>query len=105
LWWRDHAKNATCCRRATEQEREEDPDAFDCVNCDYRKHVTGLWVENANAWDLYQRLCGRAVRDFHLEGWLVQQWTDGWDFERVAILMDRLNLIASVLEPHGRTQT
>jgi hypothetical protein len=45
------------------------------------------------------------VRDGHLEGWLLQRLTDGWSPERVVSLIDRLNLIASVLEPHGRPQT
>jgi len=105
VWWRDSAKNATCCERATDEELREDPDAYDCATCELKRQADQLWVENAEAWDLYQRLCGRAVRDYHLEGWLVQQWTEGWDFERISTLLDRLNLIASVLEPHGRSQT
>jgi hypothetical protein len=66
--------------------------------------LDGLWQENADAWQTYQLLCGRTVRDCRLEGWLVTRWTDGWSTERVISLMDRLNLIFSVLEPHGRPQ-
>jgi hypothetical protein len=68
-------------------------------------NLDGLWLENTEAWQTHQHLCGRAVRDGHLEGWLLQRLTDGWSPERVVSLIDRLNLIASVLEsPHGRSQ-
>jgi hypothetical protein len=67
--------------------------------------LEGLWLDNAEAWNIHNQLCGRTVRELHLERWLLQRWTDGWALERVLGLIDRLNLIASVLEPHGRPQT
>ncbi len=66
--------------------------------------VDGLWQENAEAWKLSHLLCGRTVRDLQLENWILTKWTDGWALERVLGLLDRLDLIASVLEPHGRTE-
>ena len=66
--------------------------------------LEGLWSENAEAWQTYHLLCGRTVRDCQLEGWLLQRCTDGWDTDRVLGLLDRLNVILSVLEPHGRPQ-
>lgn len=66
--------------------------------------VESLWSENADAWDAYHLLCGRAVRDGHLEGWLLDRWTADWATERVVDLIARLNLIVSVLEPHGATK-
>jgi hypothetical protein len=67
--------------------------------------LEGLWLDNAEAWNTYHLLCGRTVRELKLEGWLLQRWTDGWALDRVLGLIERLNLIASVLEPHGRSQT
>jgi hypothetical protein len=64
-----------------------------------------LWFENAEAWEIFQTLRGHAVKGFQLESWIIHRWTEGWDMERIATLMDRLNLIASVLEPNGPTQT
>lgn len=104
IWWRDQSKNTTCCQRATDEELKNNPEAYECLSCEFRLRTTGLWFDNAEAWDLYQRLRGRAVHDYHLEGWLVQQWTDGWEFERISTLLDRLSIIASVLESHGRPQ-
>jgi hypothetical protein len=68
------------------------------------QQVDGLWRENSEAWETYHRLCGRTVREWHLEGWLLDRWTDGWEVDKVSRLIDRLNLIVSVLEPHGRSQ-
>lgn len=63
-----------------------------------------LWQENTEAWQMYHLLCGRTVRECHLEGWLLDRWTAEWTPERVITLVDRLNLIGSVLEPHGHPQ-
>jgi hypothetical protein len=66
--------------------------------------LEGLWRENTEAWQTYHLLCGRTVRECHLEGWLLDRWTVEWSTERVIALIDRLNLIGSVLESHGAAQ-
>jgi len=66
---------------------------------------SGLWRENAEAYRIYTKLCGRTVRECHLEGWLLDRLTADWESERTLGLIERLNVILSVLEPlHGPTQ-
>jgi hypothetical protein len=85
----------------------ENPDIYDCSKCELMQQLDGLWAENAEAWKTYQLLCGRTVRDCQLEGWLLERWTQDWDSDRVIALLDRLDVIAGVLEPaqHGPTPT
>lgn len=65
-------------------------------------HLDGLWPENTEAWDIYQLLCGRTVRDCQSEGWLLERLTQSWELERLLALLSRLDVIANVLSPsHG----
>jgi hypothetical protein len=67
-------------------------------------NLDGLLVENKEAWETYQLVCGRTVRGCHLESWLLDRYTDGWDTERVIALVERLNVIGGVLETDGYPQ-
>lgn len=68
-------------------------------------HTEGLWAENAEAWSVFQLLCGRTVRDCQLESWVIARVTDGWEMERALDLVQRLDILANVLEPsHGPTE-
>lgn len=104
MWWRDNEKRATCCQRATDEDIKVNRDAYDCTACELMDHLEGLFRENAEAWDLHHLLCGRTVRDCRLEGQVFSRVTDGWSTDQMIGILDRLNLIASVLEPHGRPQ-
>jgi hypothetical protein len=67
--------------------------------------LDGLFIENAEAWQVYQHMCGRTVRDCQLEGWLLDRLTEGWDQERTLALVERLNIIGAALSPtHGPTE-
>ncbi len=103
-WWVNNAKNASCCYRATDEEYENNREAFNCLTCDLMYQIDGLWRENAEAWEVFHLLCGRTVRDIQLENWVLTKWTDGWPLERTLGLIDRLDLIGSVLEPNGTAQ-
>ena len=46
----------SCCQFAEDDEIETDPDVFDCVACPVAQAAQDLWPENAEAWDLFQRL-------------------------------------------------
>lgn len=100
----ESAKNSTCCYRASDSEIATNPEVYDCTTCELMSQMDALWQENAEAWQLYHLLCGRTVRDVQLEGWMLTKWTDGWPLDRVVELLDRLDLIAAVLEPHGRPE-
>jgi hypothetical protein len=106
-WTAQYEKTSSCCQRATDEEitadRKAGGNVYNCDECPLMSHQDGLWLENAEAWNTHHLLCGRTVRELKLEGWLLQRWTDDWALERVLGLLDRLNLIASVLEPHGRS--
>lgn len=61
-------------------------------------------LENVEAWEIYQALCGRTVRNGHLDSWLLERKTCGWPIERVEALLERLDIISGVLEPDGRSE-
>ncbi len=102
------SKNASCCLRTDDDEEiRANPEGFDCATCEYAERLNGLWFENVGAWDCYLRMCGRTVQNCDLQGWLFQRWTEGWSVEEALTLVDRLDIIASVLEPStsGPTET
>lgn len=99
----DNGKNTTCCQRASDEEIRQDPDAYDCNTCELMPRLEGLWPENTEAWDVYQLLCGRTVRECQLEGWLLERCTADWEADRVIALLERLDIITGVLA-HGDTQ-
>ena len=103
----DHGKNYTCCQRASEEDLRLNPEAYDCSTCGLMAQLEGLWPENAEAWQTYQLLCGRTVRDCQLEGWLLDRCTQAWSHERVLELLERLDVITGVLSPpqHGSSKT
>lgn len=77
---------------------------FDCASCEVRQRCEDLWPENAEAWELYQVLCGRTVREARLESLVLTKWTEGWAWDAIRGLLDRLDILAAALEPHGRTE-
>lgn len=94
----DYGKNKPCCRTATEQERREHPERYNCETCEYRIKHQGLWLENAEALDLYRAL-GTRVLGGEGVAWLVDRWTAGWALDDVLALLERLDLIHDTLSP------
>ena len=83
-----------CCQTATEDEIEEDPTAYDCGRCERTLQAQKLWPENAEAWRLYQTLCGRTVKHCELHGWVLDAWfLEDRSFEARAAMLKRLDLI------------
>jgi hypothetical protein len=67
--------------------------------------LDGLWPENAEAWRVYQLLCGRTVSDCQAASLVLDRVTDGWEIERFIALVDRLDIVANVLSPHNNGPT
>lgn len=101
-WFADWGEKTRCCQRATDEEIAGDPDRYDCANCELTGRFEGLWVDNAEAWDIFKNLSGRTVGLLEWRGALLSRITDGWPLEDVMILLRRLDLILDVLQPEGR---
>lgn len=109
-WLTDEGKVSSCCRSASEDEIRERPETFDCSRCQRLQRFFELWPENVVAWDCYQALAGRTVRDVHGGGaWTLQRFTAGWSWQRITDLLARVDLILEMLMPverppegHGR---
>lgn len=101
-WVADYGKTTPCCQRATEQERAENPERYDCSVCEWRTRRAALLSENAEAWTLYQALCGRTVQVLELGPVVVERWTAGLDAAQTLDVLRRLDLILDVLQPEGR---
>ena len=100
----DRGKHAACCRKATEQERRENPQRYNCDLCEWRRQHEQLWSENAEALDLYRRLSTRVLGGEGVN-WILDRWTADWPLDDVLALIERLDLIHDVLSPdptHGR---
>lgn len=81
------------------------PELFDCTGCTYQAKVEALWVENADAWRMYQTLCGRTVGMLE-GGWsLLDRLTEGWTEQELLDLLQRLDVILNVLQPRDEAST
>jgi hypothetical protein len=58
-----------------------------------------LWPENAEAWRIYQTLCGRTVSTLELGNWVLPLLTEGWAVADKLDLLARLDLILAVTTP------
>jgi len=87
-----------CCSR---QDDAAPISGFDCRQCELRRWIDSLWCANADAWRIYQALCGRMVSLCSLYGYVIETETKGWTATQVLDLLRRLDLIASILQPSG----
>lgn len=75
------------------------PQQFDCTRCEHRDWEDGLFAVNVRALTIYRRLCGRTTADLGLAGRLFEALTEGWSRDDVLDLVDRIELIRSILDP------
>jgi len=95
----------SCCQFAEDDEIETDPDVFDCVACPVAQAAQDLWPENAEAWDLFQRLATRLVVDVGLAAPGFQRVTEGFSVTEVHDLVERLATIYDLVMPPKTEQT
>lgn len=94
-----YGKTATCCVRATQADLEAHPERFNCQTCEFRKRTDGLYAANAEAWRIYQLLCGKTVRTCEVYGRALDWVTAGWSAEERVALLQRLDVILDVTSP------
>ena len=106
-WSAVYGKTATCCVRATEEQVEAEPERFDCSTCELKSRTEGLFLANAEAWRVYQILCGRTVRMCEAYGMALEWVTAGWSSAERLHLLQRLDVILDVISPedNGRPPT
>ena len=71
-----------------------------------------MWTANAQAWRIYQALCGRMVGLCELHGLVIEKATEGWSVDQVTDLLRRLDVMLDILTPrstetpraHGRPE-
>ena len=90
----DEGRTATCCLRATDEEYEEEPEAFDCEGCDFRQHEARLTTHDRLAFRTYRLLQTSAVRDLKLTPLVLEalQLRDE-PVAEVLLLLEKLDLI------------
>lgn len=98
-WWADNRTTTLCCRTATIEEMQARPAAYECRQCEREAREADLFAVNAQALNIYHRLCGRTIGDLGAAGWLLQVLTDGWSSDDVLDLVERIELIREVLDP------
>jgi hypothetical protein len=92
----------------TLEEIKARPDLFDCRRCERTRRFEELWPENRTAWDCYQALAHRTVRDTEAGAWVLSTFTAGWSWQCIADLLARVDLILEITAPaqppegHGR---
>ena len=82
-----------------------EPERYACDTCEVRQRRAGLWLENAEALDLYQALAGPTVQAVSLQPYLFTRWMAGRSLEEVRAMLRRLDLVSEILSPdaeHGR---
>lgn len=65
-WWSDQEGKITCCRFATQEEQEADPEAYNCEDCQERILKDSFTRADKVALHLYEDLAHSVVADFHL---------------------------------------
>lgn len=103
----DYGKSATCCQRLTADELNElaaEGRTLDCGRCEYAAKHDALWPQNAEAWSIYQSLCGRTVGLLELHGWLFLALTEGWTTEERQDVLARLDVIHTVCSPEEQSR-
>lgn len=88
-----------CCLLASQQEIDDDPAVYDCDGCVMAQELGALDRDNAEAWGLFHRVCGRFAHEAGLMGMRVNLETDGWPAQDVLDLLDRLEIIYHHLVP------
>jgi hypothetical protein len=77
----------------------------DCSRCERVTRFSALWPENVDAWDCYQALSHRTVRDIQAGTWMIDRFTAGWSWARTADLLRRVDRILEILAPPTTERT
>jgi len=78
---------------------ETDPEQFECSTCEVRQQLDGLSSENAEAWQLYQRLLSRFLVDLLLVPDMFRHLTADWTHEQIVDRLERLMVMYDILSP------
>jgi hypothetical protein len=89
----------TCCQRATPEEVEDDPDAYNCSACPWRAWQERLGDDNREALLVYGLLASRVVRDLRLTDLVFEGLGLTKTRADVLALLDRLAVIHESRQP------
>lgn len=78
---------------------DADPEVYDCQTCEMAHQVGTLGRANAEAWAIFQRVCGRFAHEAGLMSLRLTLETDGWPAQDVIDLLDRLEIIYDEVMP------
>jgi hypothetical protein len=84
---------------ASEEELEQESDAYDCETCQVLQAVEELSPENADAWRMFHRVATRIGADLHMADLILNRLTSDLDAEAFGDLADRLGIIYDAIYP------
>lgn len=99
MFWVDVKPQTACCRFATDEELETDPEQYDCATCPVRDALDGLYPENRQAWNLYSTVMTRFAHETQTTGWLLERVTRDLHPDDIVDLADRLAVVFDELNP------
>lgn len=98
-FWVDERPQLPCCRFASEEELESDPEQYDCETCAVQASLLALRTENREAWRIYEQLISRFTFDTHSVGVLLERVLRDREAEEAVDLVARLALIYDEVVP------
>jgi hypothetical protein len=90
---RTDGRSYTCCLRATEEEIESDPEAFDCEACEIRQHEDALTEHDRTSMLVHRLLCGPAVQRLKLQPLVFDALGLRMTHDETLWLLQKLNVI------------
>lgn len=98
-FWVDERPGIPCCRFATAEELETDPEQYDCSTCQVSAALIDLKPENREAWRMYEAVVSRFTCETHCVSTLLGRALRDLDTDEAADLVARLALIYSEVVP------
>lgn len=89
----EEGKNYTCCLLVSEEEQAEDPEAYQCEECEYLEKHASLTQDDRVALELHGRLANRMVQDLGLVPVVFEGVGLQMSRRRIRETLDRLDVI------------
>ncbi len=99
-FWKYDAQALTCCLTATEEELEEDPEAYlGCEDCPVAQQIDGLDAQNHDAYRLYQQVVTRFAVEAHAIPLALSRITEDLSQDEFTDLWERFGVLHDVFCP------
>jgi hypothetical protein len=99
-FWKDDASSRTCCLTASDDEIDEDPEAYsECATCPVAAELDGLCQSNRDIWTLYRQAVTRFAFETHSIPLVLERLTVDMDRDEFLDVMERFAILFEIFNP------